>query len=203
MDGQETTPPIVELRSKLSFAQGQNGRAMDHSIVIVGIPLPSDDPLFLVLVGVHVLFGIVCVVAGAIAMFSRKGPGRHTNAGTVYYWSLSVVFVTAAAVAAMRWAEDYHLFVLGVLSFSSASLGRWAQRARWHSSLAIHIAAMGTSYITLLTAFYVDNGPNLPLWRELPQIAFWLLPAAIGLPLIVRALTTHPLMQAGRPKGGT
>ena len=47
---------------------------------------------------------------------------------------------------------------------------------------------MGASYILLMTAFYVDNGKNLPLWRELPQIAFWLLPAAIGIPLIARAL---------------
>ena len=146
------------------------------------------------------LFGIGCVIAGAIAMLSRKGLGRHANAGTVYYWSLSVVFATAAVVAAMRWSEDSHLFVLGTLSFSSASLGRWAVRSRGHSGLALHVAAMGISYVTLLTAFYVDNGRNLPLWRELPQIAFWLLPAAVGLPLILRAITMHPLMQSGRTR---
>ena len=44
---------------------------------------------------------------------------------------------------------------------------------------------MGTSYIFMLTAFYVDNGKTLPLWKELPQIAFWLLPAAVGVPLIL------------------
>jgi len=35
---------------------------------------------------------------------------------------------------------------------------------------------MGASYILLLAALYLDNGKNLPLWRELPPIAFWLLP---------------------------
>jgi hypothetical protein len=40
----------------------------------------------------------------------------------------------------------------------------------------------------MLTAFYVDNGKNLPLWRELPVIAFWILPSAIGVPLILYAL---------------
>jgi hypothetical protein len=44
------------------------------------------------------------------------------------------------------------------------------------------------------TAFYVDNGKNLPLWRELPEIAFWFLPSAIGVPLILYAL--HPLVLA-------
>jgi len=50
----------------------------------------------------------------------------------------------------------------------------------------------------LLTAFYVDNGKNLPLWKELPPIAYWILPGAVGIPLIVYALLRHPLVQ--RPK---
>jgi hypothetical protein len=40
----------------------------------------------------------------------------------------------------------------------------------------------------MLTAFYVDNGPHLPLWDRLPTIAFWLLPSAIGAPIIARAV---------------
>jgi hypothetical protein len=53
---------------------------------------------------------------------------------------------------------------------------------------------MGTSYILMLTAFYVDNGKNLPLWRELAEIAFWFLPSAIGVPLILYTLLRHPLV---------
>jgi hypothetical protein len=52
---------------------------------------------------------------------------------------------------------------------------------------------MGMSYVLLLTAFYVDNGKNLPLWRQLHPIALWLIPAAVGIPLIARALLRHPL----------
>jgi hypothetical protein len=40
----------------------------------------------------------------------------------------------------------------------------------------------------MLTAFYVDNGPHLPLWDRLPTLAFWILPAAIAAPLITRAI---------------
>jgi hypothetical protein len=58
----------------------------------------------------------------------------------------------------------------------------------------LHLTGMGASYILMLTAFYVDNGKNLPLWRELPQIAFWILPSAIGVPLILYALLRHPLV---------
>jgi hypothetical protein len=45
---------------------------------------------------------------------------------------------------------------------------------------------MSASYILLLTAFYVDNGKHLPVWRSLPHLAYWLLPSAVGLPLVAR-----------------
>jgi hypothetical protein len=47
---------------------------------------------------------------------------------------------------------------------------------------------MGISYVAMLTAFYVDNGPHLPLWDRLRYLTFWLLPAAIGTPLTARAV---------------
>jgi hypothetical protein len=98
------------------------------------------------------------------------------------------VFVTASALAAVRWAEDYRLFILGALAFAAAHLGRMARRKRGSNWVKLHMTGMGTSYILLLTAFYVDNGKNLPLWRDLPPVAYWLAPAVVGIPLIVRAL---------------
>ena len=53
----------------------------------------------------------------------------------------------------------------------------------------------GLSYILLLTAFYVDNGHSLPIWKDLPNIAYWVTPAAIGIPLVILALLRHPLAQ--------
>jgi hypothetical protein len=55
------------------------------------------------------------------------------------------------------------------------------------------MTGMGASYIVMITAFYVDNGPNLPLWRELPHIAFWILPALVGVPILLNAFFRHPL----------
>jgi hypothetical protein len=95
----------------------------------------------------------------------------------------------------MRWAEDNHLFIIGSLSFAAATLGRTALRRRWPGCIRLHISGMGLSYILLLTAFYVDTGPKLPLWKDLPPIMYWLLPSAVGVPLIMRALMRHPLIQ--------
>jgi hypothetical protein len=50
---------------------------------------------------------------------------------------------------------------------------------------------MGLSYTLMLIAFYMDNGKQLPLWRQLPSVTYWLLPSAVGVPLIVRALLRY------------
>jgi uncharacterized membrane protein len=165
--------------------------------VIAGIPIPSDSPLFLAGVGVHVLLGLACTISGIVAMLMVKGRGRHSDFGTTYYWCLSGVAVTALGLAIARWSEDYHLAILAVLSFASAYLGRRAMRQRWRNWAVLHLAGMGASYILLITAFYVDNGKNLPLWRELPQLAFWILPSGIGLPIILYVWARHPLMRKG------
>jgi hypothetical protein len=160
---------------------------------VAGIQIPSDDPVFLAVVGVHVILGLTCLVAGIVAMLSPKCAGRHPNFGTIYFWCLAGVFVTAIGLSAVRWAEDYHLFILGALSFAAAYLGRQARRHLWKGWARLHLTSMGASYILLLTAFYVDNGKQLPLWKDLHSITYWLLPSAIGIPLIIRAWILHPL----------
>jgi hypothetical protein len=164
-----------------------------HTTVIAGIEIPSTSPIFLAIVGLHIAVALVCLVAGAVAMLSPKVPGRHPTFGTLYYWCLAVVFASATALATMRWKEDYHLFLLGALAFGVASAGRAARRELWRGWVRWHIPGMGLSYIVLATAFYVDNGKSLPLWKELPPISYWMIPAALGLPLVARALWRYRL----------
>jgi hypothetical protein len=170
----------------------------DQGVVVLGIPIPSSSPAFLGIVAVHVAAGLVCTVAGIVAMLTVKRAGRHPAAGAVYYWSLFVVFLTMAALSILRWPHNTHLFALGILSFGAGTLGRTAGRRRWRGWLRLHITGMAISYILLLTAFYVDNGPNLPLWRSLPSLAYWLLPSLVGLPLMVWVLRRHPLIRHTR-----
>jgi hypothetical protein len=164
------------------------------STLILGIEIPSTDPVFIgVIMGIHIPLGLASVAAGAVAMLSKKQRGRHSTAGTVYFWCLLALFASATFLSVMRWAENYHLFVLGALSFAAAWLGRTALRQRWRHWVRLHITGMGLSYVVMLIAFYVDNGKQLPLWKDLPAVTYWLLPLALGLPLIVRALLWHPL----------
>jgi hypothetical protein len=166
---------------------------------LAGIGIPSADPTFLAVVGIHILLGIACTVTGAVAMLSPKRVGRHPRYGSIYYWCLAGIFLTATGLAAARWAEDNHLFFLGAMSFGAAFFGRQARRRRWRSWVRLHISGMAASYVLLLVAFYVDNGQQLPVWKNLPHFTYWLLPLAIGTPLIVRALLWHPLARQTKP----
>lgn len=170
----------------------------DQGVVVFGIPIPSSSPLFLSIVAVHVVAGLTCTFAGIVAMLSAKGPGRHPAAGTVYFWGLVVVFLTMASLSILRWPENTHLFVLGIASLGAAVVGRIARRRLSPGWLPIHVTAMAVSYILLLTAFYVDNGPHLPLWRSLPPSAHWLLPSLVGVPILAWTLRRHPLLRRAR-----
>jgi uncharacterized membrane protein len=168
------------------------------STIVAGIEVPSTSPFFLTIVGIHVLLGLACVAVGAIAMLSPKRPGRHPKFGTIYFWCLAALFVSATCLSIVRWAEDYHLFFFGALSFAVAVVGRTARRRRWPGSIRLHIGGMGASYILLVTAFYIDNGKSLPLWKDLPPITYWLLPSAVGIPIIANALFRHQLIRGTR-----
>jgi uncharacterized membrane protein HdeD (DUF308 family) len=110
---------------------------------VFGIPIPSVDPVFLTVVRFHLVVGIVCVLAGATAMLSRKRRGRHSTFGTVYYWCLAIVVATATGLSVVHWAENYHLFIIGSLSLIAATIARRALRQRWRNWVRLHIAGMG------------------------------------------------------------
>jgi hypothetical protein len=158
-----------------------------------GFLIPSDNGLFLTILSIHVLAALICVIAGIIAMLVKKQPGLHPRSGAIYYLSLWIVFISATIIAIARWKEDYHLFILALFSMSSAFIGRMAVKNRWKKWSIYHIAGMGFSYIILLTAFYVDNGKFLPIWRSFNSLTYWVLPALIGIPIILRTLLRHPL----------
>jgi hypothetical protein len=165
----------------------------DQGVVILGIPIPSSSPVFFSIVGVHVAAGLVCTVAAIVAMLSPKRAGRHPASGTVYYWSL--VGWTGRSWSRTPRPHNTHLLVLGILSFGAGAVGRMARRRAWPGWLPVHITGMAVSYILLLTAFYVDNGPHLPLWRSLPPVAYWVGPSLVGIPILVRALRKYTQMR--------
>ena len=165
-------------------------------IDILGIQIPDAGPPFFASLALHIVAGLTAVIAGAVVMFMRKATRRHRRTGWIYLIALTVIFVTMVVMVVIRWPLNLHLLALGSVSLAAASLGVLNRRRHWSDSW--HIIAMGSSYIAMLTAFYVDNGPQLPIWSLLPDWAFWVLPTAVGAPLIWRAVRRRASRTADR-----
>jgi hypothetical protein len=171
-----------------------------RAIDIAGLQVPDSRPVFLATLAVHVAAAGTAVLVGAPAATARKRPGRHPRAGTVYLWALAVVFATATVLAGLRWRHDAHLFAIATVAFGLALFGWRARRRHNPGWVRWHAAGMGGSYIALLTGFYVDNGAQLPVWDRLPQLAYWLVPAVVGVPLIWLALRRYRSGVSVRPR---
>lgn len=146
----------------------------------------------------HVASGIAAVACGAGAMLTRKGSRRHRRFGRVYLAALAGLCLTAPVLAVLDWAHRWHLLALGLAALGCATTAAIAVRFVRPRRLGAHITGMGTGYVFMITAFYVDNGPRLPLWDRLPVLALWLLPAAVGAPVLIRALRRHRPRQRSR-----
>jgi hypothetical protein len=97
-------------------------------------------------------------------------------------------------IASTDWSRLWYLAALGAVAVALAAGGYIARHASLPAWRPMHILGMSSSYVVMLTAFYVDNGPRLPLWNQLPPVSFWFLPTAVATPLVLRAL--HRTRQA-------
>ena len=140
--------------------------------------------LDLLFVSVHILAGLAALTAGIVAMLNRKGQWWHRRAGDVYLIAIGTIAVTAAGLVSTRGPQFNHLLVFAVVAVTLAYGGYFMRQI----NQGAHISGMGLSYVVMVTAFYVDNGPKLPFWSQLPDFVFWVGPIAIGLPIIIRAL---------------
>jgi hypothetical protein len=166
---------------------------MEEQTDLFGIPVPSTDPVFLTFVIVHIAISIVAVISGLLSMLAEKTSIRHRKSGSIYFWAISFSVVTVVVLSLMRWPHNIHLLIIGVLTFCLTYTGRRLAKKRVIGWTRIHTVCMGMSYVLLLTGFYVDNGRHLPFWQMFPQWFFYVFPAIVGIPIIIKVLVTNPL----------
>ena len=163
---------------------------MHETTHLLGLPIPSTNKAFLVVVIFHILIALAAVVVGVVAMLSEKTSGRHCKAGRIYFYLMEASFLLIILLSVMRWPENIHLLLIGTLAFGCAYYGKRNARK---ANKQMHTMLMGMSYIFLITGFYVDNGKNLPFWNLFPNWFFYLFPTLVGLPIIIRTIKKHPL----------
>ncbi|MEQ8241460.1 MAG: hypothetical protein RIA69_19765 [Cyclobacteriaceae bacterium] len=81
----------------------------------------------------HILVGGISLLSGAVAIFSAKGKKMHRLSGKVYFWAMSVVFMTGIIVASYRF--NRFLFLIAFLSYYSVFSGvRFLKLKQLHRS---------------------------------------------------------------------
>lgn len=194
----------------------------------------------------HALSGGISLIAGLIAILTKKGQKWHNKSGIIYYWGMIAVVLTGLVLGFYR--MNIFILTIAVFSFYMVFTGRrtlafkkelnpifidwffnilclliglfmlylaiinftrigfsgsvpmlavfgffltWMcledlrlfikkkyQKGQW---LLTHIGRMSGSYIATSTAFLVVNVHFEPQW------IIWLLPTAVGTPLIIMA----------------
>jgi len=146
-------------------------------------------PLFLT---VHILCGTAALVLGPLAFFaaSRRRDNRERLL-TAYAWAVFATCLTAAIVCLLDWSRLWWLIPVAVVSYLLALVGYVAVHRGWPKWVGAH--GLGGSYIALWTALLVVSLGDISTTAE---IIAWIVPAAIGVPLIVRM---HTGARAERP----
>ena len=65
-------------------------------------------------IAVHVLCGILSLIAGFMAMLANKGGKVHNRAGVVFYWSMFMIFVTTTIFFILYPTNLKYQFFLGI-----------------------------------------------------------------------------------------
>ena len=98
---------------------------------------------------IHISAGVATLLSAAVAIFSAKGKKIHLNSGSVYFWGMVGIFLTAIPMSLLT--EDVFLFLVAVFSFYLAFAGRRfartrtniAERIDWVAVLLVLVSGVG------------------------------------------------------------
>lgn len=165
----------------------------EQETIVFGVPVPSENKVFLFFIVVHIILGLICVLAGLFAILTNKTSKIHKYAGKVYFWGYTLLFITIIITSIMRWPHNIHLLTIGSFGYILAFTGRRMAQNHPKNWIRFHTVLMGLSYLFLLAGFYVDNGRHLPFWNQFSRWQLFVFPFVIGVPIIIYALFKHPL----------
>jgi hypothetical protein len=133
----------------------------------------------------HIVGGAAALAlgAGALLASARRHPTREPLL-IAYLWAVFATCLTATVLALLDWSRLWWIVPLALVSIILALAGYVAVRRGGPRWVAAH--GLGGSYVALVTALLVVSAGDISTTAE---IFAWILPTAVGVPLIVRAHT--------------
>ena len=91
---------------------------------------------------IHVAAGLVGIVSGAVALFALKGGARHRRSGMIFVYSMLVMSLTGALIAAVHATPNLATSLQGLLTFYLVVTGLLTVRRRTEGFQWIDLGAM-------------------------------------------------------------
>jgi len=73
------------------------------------------ETLMKVILIIHVIFATLALISGALAIILKSNTPRHKPVGRVYFWSMTVVCVTATFISIVKGLQ--FLFFIGIFTY--------------------------------------------------------------------------------------
>jgi uncharacterized membrane protein len=64
---------------------------------------------------IHVIFATLALLSGALAIILKSNTPKHKPVGRIYFWSMTVVFITATFISLVKNLQ--FLFLIGVFTY--------------------------------------------------------------------------------------
>lgn len=137
------------------------------------MPTPDVIALF-----AHVTLGTLAVIAGAIALGSRKGRDVHVSAGRVFVMSMGLSSVLGAILGALKYETFWITFHAGILGATLVASGVLAARIRTRSAKRLFIGVAALNFLNAVALFasgwYATTLPDAQLYGFAAEDYFFL-----------------------------
>jgi hypothetical protein len=128
------------------------------------------------LLTVHIGAGSLALLTAPLAMLAPKRPGWHPRLGRAYQVLVGLLCLSAGGLVVLN-PGLWGFAVIATLTWAAALGGWWMRRRQPRGWLQWHVSLMCGSYISLVTALLVVN-------LGTRSLIAWILPTAVGTPLI-------------------
>ncbi len=139
----------------------------------------------------HIVFGILCLIAGLLSFFLRKHY-LHRKIGLIYFITAQLTCLGSLVTSSIR-IEKNHMFIpISATTMLLVGLGYIAGLSTKPEMKWWHVVLMLSSYNFLITGLLVQFHYRLPILRNFPILVSWILPGIFIVPLIFYIIRKFP-----------